>query len=571
MRLPQPLASRWQDVRDVMAALRGFERPATTVAVTSLALVLLEGASLTLLVPFLESFKQGAAPRLQLIVLGIGALILLRAGAAYLNGVLTARLELRVLLRLRESLVKAIYASRYAELAAFGGGRLVNLFSTQTERVIASISALVSLLNAVLLLAVYGGTLVVLSWRLSLAAAVLGVIGFGLTAYATRRIGIYSVGMVRAEEDSSRLALDDAAGLHVVQAYDAGAARLTLHRQVNEALYREAMGLHRWRSAVGPVTETLYVVVLLGGLLVALNAWQAQLFANLPLVLAFVFVLHRLQGRFGAITEAASALAQQQGATLNVFDFLRDRASPAPDGTAEVRAPVERIRVEQVAYGYREGEPVLHGLDLELRRGEVVAVVGASGSGKSTFLHILGLLDAPDGGTVSVSGQRIDNRPERHRDAMRNRLFGFIFQFYHLLPELTALENVMMPRLISHGVWSYWKERSRIRREAAELLERVGLGHRLDHLPSELSGGEMQRAAIARALAGGPAILLADEPTGNLDAASGQGVIDLLRDLNRERGLTMMMVTHDQQIALQADRVVRLTQGRIEEWVPALV
>jgi lipoprotein-releasing system ATP-binding protein len=219
----------------------------------------------------------------------------------------------------------------------------------------------------------------------------------------------------------------------------------------------------------------------------------------------------------------------------------------------------------------RNEVPVLRGVDLEADRGEMVAVVGASGSGKSTLLHITGLLDAPDSGTVMVDSRRIDDRPERHRDAMRNRLFGFIFQFYHLLPELTALENVMMPHLIRHGVWSYWKERRRIRHDAAELMERVGLGHRLDHRPAELSGGEMQRAAIARALAGRPSILLADEPTGNLDAASGQGVLDLLRDLNRERGLTMILVTHDQQIAQQADRVVRLAEGRIEEWVPALV
>jgi lipoprotein-releasing system ATP-binding protein len=215
--------------------------------------------------------------------------------------------------------------------------------------------------------------------------------------------------------------------------------------------------------------------------------------------------------------------------------------------------------------------PVLRRIELEADHGEMVAVVGASGSGKSTLLHILGLLDAPDAGMVMVDSQRIDNLPEGARDSMRNQMFGFIFQFYHLLPELTALENVMMPHLIRHGLWSYWKERRRIRREAAGFLERVGLGHRLDHLPSELSGGEMQRAAIARALAGKPSILLADEPTGNLDAASGQGVLDLLRDLNRERGLTMMLVTHDQQIAQQADRVVRLAEGRIEEWVPALV
>jgi lipoprotein-releasing system ATP-binding protein len=214
--------------------------------------------------------------------------------------------------------------------------------------------------------------------------------------------------------------------------------------------------------------------------------------------------------------------------------------------------------------------PVLRGLDLEVERGELLAVVGASGSGKSTLLHLLGLLDAPDGGKVALEGVRIDDRPERSRDLLRNRTFGFIFQFYHLLPELTALENVLMPQLIRHGLWSYWRERGRLKQEGENLLRRVGLGHRLGHLPSELSGGEMQRAAIARALAGQPSVLLADEPTGNLDAASGQGVIELLRDLNREHGLTMILVTHDQNIAQQADRVVRLAEGRIEEWSPAL-
>ncbi len=214
--------------------------------------------------------------------------------------------------------------------------------------------------------------------------------------------------------------------------------------------------------------------------------------------------------------------------------------------------------------------PVLHGVDVEVERGELVAIVGASGSGKSTLLHVLGLLDAPDAGRVLLDGQRIDNQADRQRDGLRNRTFGFIFQFYHLLPELSALENVMMPLLIRHGLWSYLSHRKQVRREAAALLERVGLGHRLTHYPSELSGGEMQRAAIARALAGGPELVLADEPTGNLDAASGQGVLELLRDLNRERGLTMMMVTHDFQIAQQADRIVRLAEGRIEEWAPAL-
>jgi lipoprotein-releasing system ATP-binding protein len=222
---------------------------------------------------------------------------------------------------------------------------------------------------------------------------------------------------------------------------------------------------------------------------------------------------------------------------------------------------------------YRKGRnavPVLLGVDFEVDHGEMVAVVGASGSGKSTLLHVLGLLDTPDAGSVALDGERIDNVPDRRRDELRNRTFGFIFQFYHLLPELSALENVMTPHLIRFGVRAYWSQRRRLRAEATAVLERVGLGHRLKHYPSELSGGELQRAAIARAIAGGPSILLADEPTGNLDAATGQGVLELLRDLNRERGLTMIMVTHDAQIAHQADRIVRLAEGRVEEWAPAL-
>ncbi len=227
------------------------------------------------------------------------------------------------------------------------------------------------------------------------------------------------------------------------------------------------------------------------------------------------------------------------------------------------------IGVEKSYTKGRARVPVLHGVDFEVEPGEFVAIVGASGSGKSTLLHVCGLLDAPDGGEVRLLGERIDNLPDRRRDAIRNRVFGFIFQFYHLLPELSALENVMAPQLIRHGLLSYLRSRHGLQSEAAALLERVGLGHRLDHRPSELSGGEMQRAAIARSLAGRPEILLADEPTGNLDAVTGQGVLDLLRDLNRERGLTMIMVTHDPNVAQQADRIVRLVEGRIEDWSAA--
>jgi lipoprotein-releasing system ATP-binding protein len=209
--------------------------------------------------------------------------------------------------------------------------------------------------------------------------------------------------------------------------------------------------------------------------------------------------------------------------------------------------------------------PVLCGLDLEVYPGEFLSVVGASGSGKSTLLHLLGTLDQPDEGTIALEGTRIDDLPSEQRDRLRNQTFGFIFQFYHLLPELTALENVLVPQMIAHSVGGWLGQGRALRRRGAELLERVGLGHRLRHKPRELSGGEMQRAAIARALVNRPRILLADEPTGNLDQATGADVVRLLRDLNQQDGVTIIMVTHNLDLVADGDRVVRLVAGRVEE------
>ena len=209
--------------------------------------------------------------------------------------------------------------------------------------------------------------------------------------------------------------------------------------------------------------------------------------------------------------------------------------------------------------------PVLRGVSMSVRKGEFLAIVGQSGSGKSTLLHLLGTLDAPDMGEIHYAGQRIDNLKPSARDALRNRTFGMIFQFYHLLPELTTLENVLTPLMIRHGAWNYLRNRQKHRIRAEELLELVGLSHRLRHKPRELSGGEMQRAAIARALIVEPDLLLADEPTGNLDQGTGQEIIRILRTLNHQQNLTIVMVTHDRTIADQADRIVRLTSGRIEE------
>jgi lipoprotein-releasing system ATP-binding protein len=197
--------------------------------------------------------------------------------------------------------------------------------------------------------------------------------------------------------------------------------------------------------------------------------------------------------------------------------------------------------------------------------GEFVSIVGASGSGKSTFLHLLGTLDQPDSGTIEFEGKRIDNLPGRDRDALRNRTFGYVFQFYHLLPELSAADNVLMPAYINQSIFGWLRTRSQWRRRADELLERVGLAHRKTHKPRELSGGEMQRAAVARALMMNPRILLADEPTGNLDVERGGEIVSLLKDLNRRDGVTIVMVTHNMDLAHGTDRVVRMVAGKLAD------
>jgi lipoprotein-releasing system ATP-binding protein len=209
--------------------------------------------------------------------------------------------------------------------------------------------------------------------------------------------------------------------------------------------------------------------------------------------------------------------------------------------------------------------PVLHDVSLSVRRGEFLAIVGQSGSGKSTLLHLLATLDAPDAGAIFFAGQRVDNLVGSRRDSLRNKRLGMIFQFYHLLPELNTLENILAPRMISEGILKFFCHRRAHRAAAQELVRMVGLEHRVKHLPAELSGGEMQRTAIARALIMSPQLLLADEPTGNLDHDTGEEIMKILRTLNRQQNLTIVMVTHDPAIADQADRIVRLAGGRIED------
>jgi lipoprotein-releasing system ATP-binding protein len=201
----------------------------------------------------------------------------------------------------------------------------------------------------------------------------------------------------------------------------------------------------------------------------------------------------------------------------------------------------------------------LDNANLRIKKGEFVAIVGPSGSGKSTLMHLIGLLDTPSSGMLLIDGKDVTNMSDKERSEMRNRMLGFVFQYHHLLPDFTALENVIMPLLIAG------KSRTEAQEIAENLLKEVGLENRMDHKPGELSGGQNQRVAVARALSCSPAIVLGDEPTGNLDTKTGDLIYDLLRRLNREYNQTFIVVTHNEDLASKADRIIRLVDGKITD------
>jgi len=235
---------------------------------------------------------------------------------------------------------------------------------------------------------------------------------------------------------------------------------------------------------------------------------------------------------------------------------------------SDVRLPTEVIHCDSLGKTYAEGRlhtPVFDGLELTVHAGETVAILGASGAGKSTLLHLLGGLDTPTAGEVYVAGNKMSSLSDAERGRLRNRALGFVYQFHHLLPEFTALENVMMPVLMNGTSVRDAREKSKA------LLEQVGLGHRLEHKPGELSGGERQRAAVARALVNKPACVLGDEPTGNLDERTAATVFELMLELNRAHKTSLVLVTHDRRLARRLDRVLELHEGKLRELSPAEV
>jgi lipoprotein-releasing system ATP-binding protein len=217
------------------------------------------------------------------------------------------------------------------------------------------------------------------------------------------------------------------------------------------------------------------------------------------------------------------------------------------------------IELKNLTKIYKNGMEfrALDNANLKIRKGEFVAIVGPSGSGKSTLMHLIGLLDTPSSGTLLIDRNNVTNMSDKERSEIRNRMLGFVFQYHHLLPDFTALENVMMPLLIAG------KKTKEAKETAEKLLKEVGLEDRMDHKPGELSGGQNQRVAIARALSCSPAIVLGDEPTGNLDTKTGDMIYELLRQLNKEYNQTFIVVTHNDDMALKADRIIRLVDGKV--------
>lgn len=263
----------------------------------------------------------------------------------------------------------------------------------------------------------------------------------------------------------------------------------------------------------------------------------------------------------GGDAEPAASGPGHAGTVLPRLTPEEAGSAPRPRGDVVLQA----TGLNRVYGSGRRRVPVLSDVDVSLHAGECVAVMGRSGAGKSTLLNLLGLLDKPDGGSLRIRGTETVKLGASARSALRNREIGFVFQFYHLIAELTALENALLPQMIAHGPLKWLKHKRAATEHALQLLDEMGLSERLRHRPSQLSGGERQRVAIARALVARPALMLCDEPTGNLDERTSDTITELLFDLQAKHDVTLVLVTHDDELAERADRCLHLTEGSLRE------
>ena len=282
--------------------------------------------------------------------------------------------------------------------------------------------------------------------------------------------------------------------------------------------------------------------------------------------------LSRSSSRAPGTMRPSTVKSSQEASAFSVDIRKPSKVEPDPfepkSSKPEVLLPSQKIiaSVKHLHKSFTRGGitvPVLQDLSLDIARGEFTAIIGQSGSGKSTLLNAIGLLCNIDAGEIFYEGKRIDNLFAWQKDKLRNLDLGLVFQFYHLLPEFTMLENILMPIMVRFSAMEWFMQKRKYRQRAMELIHKVGLEHRVNHKPRELSGGEMQRAAIARALIASPKLLLADEPTGNLDQKTGREILELLYSLQRDEKLTILMVTHDPTIAREADRMYKLSEGKL--------
>lgn len=507
----------------------------------AVVLGLLEGSSLWLLIPALQQFQlpdPAAADRLRTLVAGIGLLVLGRAAAGYGYQVLASRLRLGILVDLRQALLAGLHRARAEELEALGPGRIVNLVSTQTERMVDAVAAVTALTRAAILLLVYGTAVFLLSPAMIGWLLLLGVLLLAAHVLISRQVRQHASRFLRAEADWSRLLLDDVEGWRQIRVFGVEDQRFRLHQAVHRQLAGVAAALQRWRDAANPAREVLVTGVVAGVALFGLGVGPGGVAGGLPGFIFFLVALLRINGQLGVVGDAWAALAEQAPAAGEAFALARDPAGPAADRAVPDTGVPTAVSLEQVDFAYPGGPPVLENLSLRLEPGELTALVGATGAGKSTLAQLLVLLRSPQRGRIQL---------DRRRSAT-----AIVFQDDFIFDE-SLLWNVTLGRAA---------ESSRIEQAMAVTgLDGTAPDRRLGSRGSVLSGGQRQRVALARALLLDPEVLILDEATSALDGQAERELLDRLREARS--GRVTLIISHRLSAVCGADRVLFLEGGVI--------